>query len=520
MIMRLGASDLPIRFESVSIGSRGIAILDRIMLQIEAGPPTVLVGPNGSGKTTLLRTAMGLVSPTQGRITWAGVEKSPPVRRAIVFQRPAMLRRSVSGNLSYALSVAGIPYRAERIKELLSMVGLANLDKRPARRLSGGEQQRLALARALARDPAILLLDEPTASLDPASTKVIEDIISAIAASGIKVVMSTHDLGEARRIGGEIVLLHRGRVIESANAVEFLNSPKPTKPRHSSPGNCWCEPRKSFMFIRSLLLIAAIVTSLVTQAAAEDKSIVVASTTSTQDSGLFGYLLPIFKEKTGIDVKVVAQGTGQALDTARRGDADVVFVHARSAEEKFLSEGFGVKRYPVMYNDFVLIGLQNDPAGVKGKDIVTALQTIKAKSAPFISRGDRSGTNIAEIELWKDAGIDIAKDKGPWYKEIGQGMGAALNTGSALNAYVLSDRGTWLAFKNRGDLAILVEGDKRLRNQYGVMLVNPAKRTSVKKDLGQQFINWLISADGQKAIADYKINGEQLFYPNANDPNA
>jgi tungstate transport system substrate-binding protein len=274
------------------------------------------------------------------------------------------------------------------------------------------------------------------------------------------------------------------------------------------------------MFIRSLLLIAAIVTSLVTQAAAEDKSIVVASTTSTQDSGLFGYLLPIFKEKTGIDVKVVAQGTGQALDTARRGDADVVFVHARSAEEKFLSEGFGVKRYPVMYNDFVLIGLQNDPAGVKGKDIVTALQTIKAKSAPFISRGDRSGTNIAEIELWKDAGIDIAKDKGPWYKEIGQGMGAALNTGSALNAYVLSDRGTWLAFKNRGDLAILVEGDKRLRNQYGVMLVNPAKRTSVKKDLGQQFINWLISADGQKAIADYKINGEQLFYPNANDPNA
>jgi len=274
------------------------------------------------------------------------------------------------------------------------------------------------------------------------------------------------------------------------------------------------------MFIRSLLFIAAIVTSLATQAAAEDKSIVVASTTSTQDSGLFGYLLPIFKEKTGIDVKVIAEGTGQALDTARRGDADVVFVHAKSAEEKFLSEGFGVKRYPVMYNDFVLIGPQSDSAGVKGKDIVTALQTIKAKSAPFISRGDRSGTNIAEIKLWKDAGIDIAKDKGPWYKEVGQGMGAALNTASALNAYVLSDRGTWLAFKNRGDLAILVEGDKRLRNQYGVMLVNPAKHASVKKDLGQQFIDWLISAEGQNAIASYKINGQQLFYPNANDPSA
>ena len=274
------------------------------------------------------------------------------------------------------------------------------------------------------------------------------------------------------------------------------------------------------MLIRSLLFVAAIVTSLATQAVAEDKSIVVASTTSTQDSGLFGYLLPIFKEKTGIDVKVVAQGTGQALDTARRGDADVVFVHVKSAEERFLSEGFGVKRYPVMYNDFVLIGPESDPAGIKGKNILTALETIKAKQSPFISRGDRSGTNMAEVELWKDAGIDIAKDKGPWYKEVGQGMGAALNTASALNAYVLSDRGTWLAFKNRGDLAILVDGDKRLRNQYGVMLVNPAKHPSVKRDLGQQFIEWLISAEGQNAIANYKIDGQQLFYPNANDPNA
>jgi tungstate transport system substrate-binding protein len=256
------------------------------------------------------------------------------------------------------------------------------------------------------------------------------------------------------------------------------------------------------------------------QARAEDKSIVVASTTSTQDSGLFGYLLPIVKDKTGIEVKVLAQGTGQALDTARRGDADVVFVHAKSAEEKFLAEGFGVKRFPVMYNDFVLIGHKDDPAGVKGKDILTALQTLKAKAAPFISRGDRSGTNIAELALWKDAGVDIGNDKGPWYKEIGQGMGAALNMASASNAYVLSDRGTWLAFQNRGDLAILVEGDKRLFNQYGVMLVNPAKHPTVKKDLGQQFIDWLISPEGQKAIAGYKINGQQLFYPNASDPNA
>jgi tungstate transport system substrate-binding protein len=268
------------------------------------------------------------------------------------------------------------------------------------------------------------------------------------------------------------------------------------------------------------LLLAAAAAFAAAPAAAQDKFIVVASTTSTQDSGLFGYLLPIFRHKTGIEVRVVAQGTGQALDTARRGDADVVFVHAKSAEEKFLAEGFGVKRYPVMYNDFVLIGPQGDPAGVKGKDIVTALRTIKAKAAPFISRGDRSGTHIAELKLWKDAGIDIATDKGPWYRDIGQGMGAALNMASAANAYVLSDRGTWLAFKNRGDLAIVVEGDKRLFNQYGVMLVNPAKHPNVKADLGQQFIDWLVSPDGQKVIAGYKIDGHRLFYPNAGDPNA
>ncbi|MGB8556573.1 MAG: extracellular solute-binding protein [Pseudolabrys sp.] len=257
------------------------------------------------------------------------------------------------------------------------------------------------------------------------------------------------------------------------------------------------------------------------QALAQEKSIVVASTTSTQDSGLFEYLLPIFQQKTGIAVKVIAQGTGQALDTGRRGDADVVFVHAKSAEEKFLAEGQGVKRYPVMYNDFILIGPKSDPAGVKGKDVIKAFRTIKEKQAPFVSRGDRSGTHIAELALWnKDAGIEIEKEKGTWYKPIGQGMGAALNMASASNAYVLSDRETWLSFKNKCDLQIIVEGDKRLFNQYGVILVNPEKHPSVKKDLGQQFIDWLVSPDGQKAIANYKINGEQLFHPNADDPNA
>jgi tungstate transport system substrate-binding protein len=271
---------------------------------------------------------------------------------------------------------------------------------------------------------------------------------------------------------------------------------------------------------RCLLAIVAVVV-LGPFALAQEQSIVVASTTSTQDSGLFGHILPLFKAKTGIDVKVIALGTGQALDTARRGDADVVFVHAKSAEDKFLAEGFGVKRYPVMYNDFILIGPTGDPAGIKGsKDIVAALKTLKDKGVPFISRGDKSGTHIAEINLWKLAGIDIAAEKGSWYKAIGQGMGAALNTASAANAYVLSDRGTWLSFKNKGDLVVAVEGDKRLFNQYGVMLVNPRKHPTVKKELGQQFIDWLVSPEGQQAIAEYKINGEQLFYPNASDPNA
>lgn len=273
------------------------------------------------------------------------------------------------------------------------------------------------------------------------------------------------------------------------------------------------------MMTRRILiaLAAAGFVAATAPAVAQDKSIVVSSTTSTTDSGLFNHLLPLFKKKTGIDVRVVSQGTGQALDTGRRGDSDVVFVHARGQEEKFVAEGYGVKRFPVMYNDFILIGPKSDPAGIKGsKDIVAALKTIKEKAAPFISRGDKSGTHVAELNLWKAASIDVAgADKGGWYKEIGQGMGAALNTASGSNAYVLADRGTWLNFKNRGDLDILVEGDKRLFNQYGVILVNPEKHKTVKKAEGQAFIDWLISPEGQQAIADYKINGQQLFFPNA-----
>jgi tungstate transport system substrate-binding protein len=250
---------------------------------------------------------------------------------------------------------------------------------------------------------------------------------------------------------------------------------------------------------------------------AQTRYITVASTTSTEQSGLFRHLLPIFEKKTGTQVRVVALGTGQALDMARRGDADVVFVHAKAAEEKFVAEGHGVKRLAVMYNDFVLIGPKSDPAKVAGgKDILAALRKIKAASAPFVSRGDRSGTHMAELALWKSAEVDIEKEKGSWYRDTGQGMGPALNTASSMNGYILADRGTWISFKNRGDLAILVEGDKRLFNQYGVILVNPEKHKHVKKDHGQAFIDWLVSPEGQKAIATYKIGGDQLFFPNAN----
>ncbi|WOP17044.1 extracellular solute-binding protein [Ottowia sp. SB7-C50] len=251
----------------------------------------------------------------------------------------------------------------------------------------------------------------------------------------------------------------------------------------------------------------------VASSAVSAQSIVMASTTSTEQSGLFPYLLPEFKKATGIDVKVVALGTGQALDMARRGDADVVFVHDEKAEDKFVADGFGVKRYPVMYNDFILVGPKNDPAGAKGKDIVEGLKKLAAGNAAFVSRGDKSGTHAAELRFWEQAGLKDAKGSG--YRECGCGMGPALNMAASTGAYVLADRGTWLNFKNRADLGVLVEGDKRLFNQYGVMVVNPARHPQVKQAEAQKFVDWVTSAAGQGVIAGYKIGGEQLFFPNA-----
>lgn len=267
--------------------------------------------------------------------------------------------------------------------------------------------------------------------------------------------------------------------------------------------------------------LAAALSAAAACGARHEPSIVVASTTSTVDSGLFDYLLPLAEHRTGVRVKVLAQGTGQALDTARRGDADVVFVHARPAELKFLAEGQSLRRYPVMYNDFVLIGPASDPAGIRGLgDAARALRIIQEKGAPFISRGDRSGTHMAELTLWKEAGVEIEAARGAWYKSIGQGMGAALNVASTSDAYVLSDRGTWIRFRNKGDLEIMVQGDAHLANQYAVMLVNPARHPNVQQGPGQAFIDYLISPEGQQAIADYRIDGQQLFFPDANVPGA
>jgi tungstate transport system substrate-binding protein len=274
----------------------------------------------------------------------------------------------------------------------------------------------------------------------------------------------------------------------------------------------------AFSSLRRLLLAAAVSVPLAATvpAHAADDYITVSSTTSTEQSGLFNFILPIFSKDSGIKVRVVALGTGQALDMARRGDADVVFVHDKVAEEKFIAEGFGVKRQEVMYNDFILIGPKDDPAKVAGgKDITEALKKIEAAKAQFVSRGDKSGTHAAELRLWKLAGIDLDKAKGPWYKDTGSGMGPALNSAAAMNGYILADRGTWLSFKNRQNLTIVVEGDKRLFNQYGVILVNPAKHPHVKKEAGQKFIDWIVSPAGQRAIAAYKIGDDQLFFPNA-----
>ena len=369
----------------------------------------------------------------------------------MVFQRPVLLRRSALANVAYALRVAGVARDAResvRAREALRKVGLEALAERPARVLSGGEQQRLALARAWALQPEVLFLDEPTASLDPGATHEIEKVIAAMHAAGTKIVMVTHNLGQARRLGDEILFLHQGRLAERAAPIAFSSTRSRAKPPNFWKENCHGSYRRRIVPFSLHGACRA-------RPAARRRSDSSPSPRPRRPSSraCSATCCRSSSSKTGIKVRVVALGTGQALDVARRGDADVVFVHARAAEEKFLAEGQGVKRFPVMYNDFVLIGPKADPAKIAGsKDILAALRKVRGAQAPFVSRGDRSGTHMAELDLWKAAGIDIDKSKGPWYRDTGQGMGPALNTAASMNAYILADRGTWLAFKNRGDL--------------------------------------------------------------------
>ncbi len=465
---------LPLKLEGVVFAAGRQLIIDRVTLDIAAGPSTIILGANGAGKSVLMRLMHGLLEPTSGSLRWSEPDRQRARRRqAMVFQRPIMLRRSALANVQFALELAGIPGGEREAQALAALdeVGLRPLAHRPARVLSGGEQQRLALARAWALHPEVLFLDEPTASLDPGATREIETVIKAFDAAGTKIVMATHNLG-----GG----VHQ---------------------------------RGSAVGLKAALLSTFLCFS--SMAEAQPRYITLASTTSTEQSGLFKHLLPIFEKKTGIQVRVVAVGTGQALDMGRRGDADVALVHDKTAEERFVAEGWYVDRRDVMYNDFVVVGPRYDPARAHGADTAVALKKISAQKAPFASRGDKSGTHAAELRLWQIAGVDPASGKGAWYRETGSGMGPTLNTASAMNAYALADRGTWLSFRNRGNLTILVEGDKRLFNQYGVMLVNPARHPHVKKAEGLAFMDWLVSPEGQKVIADYKINGEQLFFPNA-----
>ena len=431
----------------------------------------------------------------------------------MVFQRPVMLRRSALANVVYALKLAGVR-RRERERcalEALEEVGLAHLAHRPARVLSGGEQQRLALARAWALHPEVLFLDEPTANLDPGATREIETVIKAFDAAGTKIVMSTHNLGQARRLGDEVLFLHQGRARRARAGRALFRAA-----RLARSGGVH-QRRTAMGLIASILAGACLLRAL--PAHAQQRFITVASTTSTEQSGLFKHLLPIFEKKTGIQVRVVALGTGQALDmgTARRRRRGVRARQGRSRRSSS-PRASACDRHEVMYNDFVLVGPKSDPAKVAGgKDVVAGAAEDPGRARRRSPRAaTSSGTHFAELELWKAAGIDIAQDKGAWYRETGSGMGPTLNTASGMNAYALTDRGTWLSFKNRGELAIA--GGRRPAPLQPVRRdPRESGEASAREEGSGAGVHRLghLAAKGQKAIADYKIGGEQLFFPNA-----
>ncbi|CAG0908048.1 unnamed protein product, partial [Cyprideis torosa] len=411
------------------------------------------MGPNGAGKSLLLKLLHGLIEPTEGQVRWAELPPRQVMgRQAMVFQKPVLLRRSVAANLDFVLKARG----KDRVRRdtMLAHAGLSHKANQPARLLSGGEAQRLALSRALATDPEVLLLDEPTASLDPASVLAIEQIVSEARNRGVRIIFVTHDIGQARRMADDVVFLHRGRVAEHSPAATFFPDPRSDAARDYLNGRI--------------------------------DSIIVQSTTSTANSGLYDYLLPIFQGEAGITVNVVAVGTGQAIKNAQNCDGDVLLVHAKPSEEKFVADGFGTERTDLMYNDFVIVGPADDPAGVGGmKDVQAALAQIAEKSALFASRGDESGTHKKEMALWSDVGVDPTVASGDWYRETGSGMGATLNTGIGMGAYVMTDRATWISFQNKQDYQIAVQGDEDMFNQYGVILISPDKCPAVNTDAAQ-----------------------------------
>ena len=499
-----------VTFDNVGVEAGGRWLLRDISLSIGSSGLTFILGPNGAGKTLLLRIAHGLIAPTVGTVDWNGQPLQVARRRqAMVFQMPTLLRRTVLANVEYPLKTKGLKgaERRARALEALGWAELGPLAKQPARSLSGGEQQRLAVARAWAVGPDILLLDEPTANLDPTSTKRIEDLISLVQQDGTKIVMTSHDLGQARRLGNDILFLNRGRLVERGLASEFFTTPQTDAAKRFLQGELVPLRRKS------AFLVLVCLCALVGWGAGKGERVKLGATTTFENSGLASHLLPMIEKATGVRVTLVINGTGQTLKLAERGDLDAILVHAKLREKAFVKAGLAIERSEIMWNEFVIVGPANDPAKISGlKSAAEALVRIEKAQSVFISRGDDSGTHLREMELWRSAKRDPKKFTPTWYRSSGSGMGTTLNIAVGAGGYALTDRATWLAFGNRAKHRILFEGDRRLINAYGFLLLNLNRHPHIKYEKARRLRDWLISPAGQKAITDFKIKGKQAYF--------
>jgi len=503
---REGGSILPLRMQGAVAKIRGKVLVGPVDLTISEQGFTIVMGPNGAGKTTLLRLMHGLQRLSAGALVWNRPRAVVLDRQAFVFQSPIMMRRSVLDNIAYPLMLHGLNKgeartRAQRIAVAF---GLGDLLEQPAPVLSGGEKQKLSLARALIREPEILFLDEPCANLDGRATREIEAILKTAQNAGTRIVMSTHNMGQARRLAQDVVFMYGGKVHECAER-------DAQNPRSGGV----CERGHRRMMLRGLLAgLTSIALTLGTPAQAE--KIRLAVTTSFDNSGLAAVLLPRIREDIGLEVQLIVVGTGQALRLGAAGDVDAILVHSRAAEQAFVATGHGLYRRQIMSNDFVLIGPKGDPAGISGaKTAAQALGIIAASRQAFVSRGDDSGTHKMELALWDVAGIDVSGLKAGWYRAAGASMGGTLNTASGMNAYVMSDRASWLNFGNKGDLALLFAGDPLLFNQYTFIPVDPREHPHVKRSEARALEDWLVSDTARGLIDGYRINGERLFTFNA-----